>query len=61
LQMAILGCVFVGLVLICFGLVGLCSGVVGDWLKKNARVEKSIGRIAGSVLVVLGLKLAWPR
>ncbi|MBI5063441.1 MAG: LysE family translocator, partial [Desulfatitalea sp.] len=60
LQMALLGTLFVGLVLICFGTVGLCSGWIGGWLRKNARAEARMGKIAGGVLILLGLSLAWP-
>jgi threonine/homoserine/homoserine lactone efflux protein len=61
LQMAVLGTLFVGLVLVCFTTVGLCSGWIGTWLRKNARAEARMGRIAGSVLILLGLSLLWPR
>ena len=60
LQMALLGTLFVGLVLICFGTVGLCAGWIGAWLRRNASAEVRMGRIAGSVLILLGLSLAWP-
>ena len=60
LQMALLGTLFVVLVLICFGTVGLCAGWIGGWLRQNARAEVRMGRIAGSVLILLGLSLAWP-
>jgi threonine/homoserine/homoserine lactone efflux protein len=59
-QMVILGCVFVVLVLFGFGLVGLCSASIGAWLRKNAKAEKRVGQVAGSVLVLLGVKLALP-
>ncbi len=59
LQMALLGTLFVGLVLICFATVGLCSGWIGGWLRRSARAEVRMGRIAGGVLILLGLSLAW--
>lgn len=60
LQMALLGTLFVGLVLVCFGTVGWFSGWIGTWLRKNAKAEVRMGKIAGSVLILLGLSLAWP-
>ena len=60
LQMALLGTLFVVLVLVCFGTVGVCAGWIGAWLRKNARAEVRMGKIAGSVLILLGLSLAWP-
>ncbi len=60
LQMLLLGTLFVVLTMICFGLVGFCSGWIGAWLQKKPAVGNRIGRIAGSVLVLLGLRLAWP-
>ncbi len=46
---------------VCFGAVGLCSGWIGIWLRKNSRVEKNIGRVAGCILIALGLSLALPQ
>ena len=60
LQMIALGCVFVVLVMICFGTLGLCSGWIGVWLRKNQKIETRIGQVAGGILVALGLKLAIP-
>ena len=60
LQMALLGTLFVGLVMLCFGTVGLCAGWIGAWLRQNAKAEARMGKIAGSVLILLGLSLAWP-
>lgn len=60
LQMMLLGTLFVCLVLVCFGTVGLCSGWMGQWLRKNARLEMVIGKAAGGVLILLGLSLVLP-
>ena len=60
LQMLLLGTLFVGLTLICFGLVALCSGAIGAWLQRKPAIGGRIGQAAGSVLVLLGLRLAWP-
>ena len=61
LQMVLLGSLFVGWVWICFSAVGLCSGWIGRWLRQNARVEARIGKIAGGILILLGLSLALPQ
>ena len=60
LQMLLLGTLFVVLTMICFSLVGFCSGWIGVWLQKTPAIGNRLGRIAGSVLVLLGLRLAWP-
>jgi threonine/homoserine/homoserine lactone efflux protein len=60
LQMLLLGTLFVVLTMICFGSVGFCSGWIGGWLQKKPGIGSRLGRIAGSVLVLLGLRLAWP-
>lgn len=58
LQIVLLGTLFVALVMICFGTVGLCSGWIGQLLRRNASAEVLIGRIAGAVLILLGVSLA---
>ncbi len=59
-QMLILGCTFVVLTAIGFGLVGLCSGWVGGYLQRAPRIGSRIGHFAGGILIALGLRLAWP-
>lgn len=59
LQMLMLGSVFVLLTLVAFGLVGLCSGWIGARLQRQPKVGDRLGRAAGTVLVMLGLRLAW--
>lgn len=60
LQMLLLGILFVVLTLMCFGLVALCSGGIGAWLQSKPAIASRLDRVAGSVLVLLGLRLAWP-
>ncbi len=60
LQMLLLGTLFVVLTMICFGLVSFCSGWIGVWLQSKPAIGSRLGRMAGSVLVLLGLRLAWP-
>ncbi|MDM8526003.1 LysE family translocator [Desulfococcaceae bacterium HSG8] len=58
-QMLILGCIFVVLTFIGFSMVGYGSGKIGNWLSSNPTVGNRINKIAGSVLVFLGLRLAF--
>lgn len=58
--MVLLGTLFVALTFLCFGLVALCSGTIGSWLRRRPAIGGRLGLIAGSVLVLLGLRLAWP-
>ncbi len=60
LQMLILGCLFVILTFFGFGFVGYGSGRIGKWLHAKPKISNRIDKIAGSVLVALGLRLAWP-
>lgn len=60
IQMLFLGFTFIVLTFIGFNLVGWFAGSVGDWLKRRPNAGQWIHRLAGSVLVGLGLKLAWP-
>ncbi len=60
LQMLFLGFTFIVLTFIGFNLVGWFAGSVGNWLKRKPNAGRWIHRLAGSVLIGLGLKLAWP-
>lgn len=59
-QMILLGTLFVILTFVCFGVVGLCSGWIGMWFRKNSRMERRMGKLAGCILIALGLSLAVP-
>lgn len=60
LQMLILGLVFILLTLLFFGLIGWFAGSIGRWLQHRPRAGRWLDRTAGSVLVALGVRLAWP-
>ena len=60
LQMLLLGMTFIVLTFIGFNLAGWFAGALGEWLKRRPHAGRWIHRLAGSVLVGLGLKLAWP-
>lgn len=58
LQMMLLGGVFILSTLLVFGGVALLAGSVGDWLKHSDQAQRLINRIAGTVFILLALKLA---
>ncbi|PNU18818.1 lysine transporter LysE [Geothermobacter hydrogeniphilus] len=60
LQMLLLGCIFVVLVLLIFGLIGFFAGSLGAWLQRRPRTGRWLDRGAGTILVALGIRLAWP-
>lgn len=57
-QMAVLGGAFIVVTFISFGTVALCSGVVSGWLRSRPAAGGRLNKIAGSVLMGLGLSLA---
>jgi threonine/homoserine/homoserine lactone efflux protein len=59
-QTAVYGALFMVSSFPIFAAVALFSGFIGDRLKRNARIETWLQRIAGTVLVSLGLALAMP-
>lgn len=59
-QMMVLGAVFVVLTFMGFALVAYGSGKIGSWLQRQPAVSSKIGIVSGSVLMALGLRLAWP-
>jgi threonine/homoserine/homoserine lactone efflux protein len=58
-QFATLGLVFAVQAWACFSVVALAAGGIGDRLRKNPRVGVWLMRIAGGVLIALGIALAW--
>jgi len=60
LQMLVLGSTFVLLTMAGFGLVALCAGELGRLLNRSTKTGGRVGRLAGCVLIALGLRLAWP-
>lgn len=58
LQMMLLGGVFIIATLLVFGGVALLAGTLGEWLKRSDQAQRLINRIAGTVFVLLALKLA---
>ncbi len=57
----VLGLVFAGLTFLVKGPVGLGAGLLSGWLRSRPRVLDWICRTSGTVLIGLGLKLAFER
>jgi threonine/homoserine/homoserine lactone efflux protein len=57
LQLASLGLTFTLQAAILFGLLGYFSGAIGQWLSKRPKAGMILDRVAGTVFIVLGLKL----
>ena len=56
--------IFLGVTFACFGLcfllvVGYSSGTIGRWLTDRPQYTQSLQRLAGGILVGLGIRLAW--
>jgi threonine/homoserine/homoserine lactone efflux protein len=59
-QFATLGLAFALQAWVCFSLVALAAGWLGERLLRNERAAAWLTRIAGAVLIALGVSLAWP-
>jgi threonine/homoserine/homoserine lactone efflux protein len=53
-----LGVTFALIAVIWFGFVGYFAGIVGTWIKRNRLFQNGIKYISGSILMLLGLRLA---
>lgn len=58
LQMMLLGGVFILSTLLVFGAVALLAGTLGEWLKHSDKAQRVINRVAGTVFILLAVKLA---
>ena len=56
-QIAQLGLVFTAQAAVLFGTLGYFAGTIGQWLGRHARAGLWLDRVAGTVLLALGLKL----
>ncbi|MDT8443626.1 MAG: LysE family translocator [Desulfuromonadales bacterium] len=57
LQMVALGSIFIVATILVFGTIALIGGTLGDWLNRSTRAQRVMNRIAGTVFVILALKL----
>lgn len=58
LQMVILGLTFAGFGLFFLLLVGYSSGIIGGWLTRRPQSAQLLQRLAASILIALGVRLA---
>jgi threonine/homoserine/homoserine lactone efflux protein len=58
--MLLFGLVFVGIGVVCDGLIAWFSGGLGESLARRPRLSTAVRWLAGSILVALGLRLAIP-
>ena len=58
--MLALGGIFIAVCFPVFAAVALFSGTIGNRLKQNSKIEEWLKRIAGGVLISLGLALTVP-
>ncbi|MBU4318911.1 MAG: LysE family translocator [Proteobacteria bacterium] len=58
LQIVILGGIFIVATLLIFGGIALLAGSIGSWLSRSAKTQVIMNRVAGSVFILLALKLA---
>jgi threonine/homoserine/homoserine lactone efflux protein len=57
MQLLVLGATIKGTGLLALGSVALASDAVGGWLSRHGRLMVWQGRFAGTVMIVLGLRL----
>ncbi len=58
MQLVILGITFIGATLLMFGSVSWGAGFLGEWLRRSARAQIILNRVAGTVFVALAIRLA---
>ncbi len=57
-QLVLLGIIFIGATLLVFGSVSWGAGFLGEWLRRSARAQVILNRVAGVVFVALAIRLA---
>lgn len=57
-QIILLGAMFMAATLLVFGTVAVFAGFLGDWLRRSARAQRVLNRLAGVVFLALALRLA---
>lgn len=58
LQLLLLGGLFIMATILVFGSIALLAGTLGQWLNRSQRAQLILNRLAGTVFVVLAIKLA---
>lgn len=57
-QLLLLGGLFIVATILVFGSIALLAGTLGQWLNRSQRVQLMLNRLAGTVFVMLAIKLA---
>ncbi len=57
-QFTTLGMILSIMAVLWFGIIGYFSGSIGTYVRKNKQIQNWITRISGSVMILLGLRLA---
>ena len=57
-QMMLLGGIFIAATLIVFGVIAWGAGFIGGWLRRSARAQVIMNRMAGIIFVALAVRLA---
>ncbi|SDP29394.1 LysE family translocator [Desulforhopalus singaporensis] len=57
-QFLLLGFLFIVTTILVFGGISLLAGSIGDYFRKSNRAENILNRMAGTVFVILAIKLA---
>ena len=57
-QIFLLGAMFILSALVVFGAIAWFAGYLGEWLKRSARAQIVMNRLAGTVFTALALRLA---
>jgi len=57
-QLLQLGALFIGATILVFGSIALLAGTLGQWLQRSPRVQVVLNRLAGTVFIMLAIKLA---
>lgn len=57
-QMMILGGVFIVATVLVFGAIAWGAGFIGGWLRRSARAQVLMNRMAGTIFVALAIRLA---
>ena len=58
IQIVVFGALFIIATFIVFGGIAWFAGFLGDWLKRTAKAQIILNRVAGTIFVALALRLA---
>lgn len=58
IQLILLGGLFILATILIFGSIAILAGILGQWLNRSDRIQKTMNKVAGAVFLGLALKLA---